>query len=44
MKAELFEEHYLEVSEHASHVGAAWVLAAVVVMFLMTVVAPLLVA
>jgi len=44
MKAELFDERYLEVSAHASHVGSAWVLAAVVVMFLMTVVAPLLVA
>lgn len=42
MEAKLIEDRHVELSASANHVGAAWLLAAVVVTLLMTVVAPFL--
>lgn len=42
MGPELTDDCHVELSADASHVAAAWLLAAVVVTFLMTVVAPFL--
>lgn len=44
MAAELFEERHIELSADASHVGSAWVVAAVAVLLLMTIVAPMVIA
>jgi hypothetical protein len=42
MGPELIEDRHVELAASADHVGAAWLLAAVAVTLLMTVVAPLL--
>ena len=42
MGPELTDEHPVELCADASHVAGAWLLAAVVVTFLLTVIAPLL--
>ena len=44
MGPELTDEHHVELFADARHVGAAWLLAAVLVTFLMTVIAPFLTA
>ena len=42
MGTELIDERRVELSARADHVGAAWLLAAVMVTLLMTLVAPFL--
>ncbi len=42
MGTELIKERHVELAADAEHVASAWLLAAVVVIVLMTVVAPLL--
>jgi hypothetical protein len=42
MGPELIEDRHVELAASADHVGSAWLLAAVAVTLLMTVVAPLL--
>jgi hypothetical protein len=42
MGTKLIDERHVALSASAEHVGSAWLLAAVVVTLLMTVVAPLL--
>ncbi len=42
MGTELIDDHRVELSSSADHVGAAWLLAALIVTLLMTVVAPFL--
>jgi len=42
MGPELIDERQIELTADAEHVASAWLLAAVVVVLLMTVVAPLL--
>lgn len=42
MGTELIDERHATLSASADHIGSAWLLAAVVVTLLMTVVAPLL--
>jgi len=44
MQTELIDSRHVELSASANHVGAAWLLATVVVTLLMTVVAPFLTA
>jgi hypothetical protein len=42
MGPELIDDRHVELAASAEHVGSAWLMAAVVVTLLMTVVAPLL--